>query len=426
MTYLTILEKLKVLLNVLLDYKLILICTIALILLTLLYLVKILSKKKYILSVIISFILTFAISIISNYKILTTTFDNFTTIFMRGIYFPSIYVYIITLVLVLIVFIISILSIKLPKTYKIINTITFILNNIFLVIVLNIIAKNKIDIFSVNSLYTNTNLVVILELNMSIIILWILSLTVVYLTNAITLRLTTKKKVKVEKEEIPTIKELAQDNEVLNTPVPAVEMPLVIETSVQETTRNIEIPQVIEEPVQAAPTVTFNDILNGKVEAVYYDNKVNNIEYTITNPAEDYEKKYQASKNSNIVFQDILKSEPEVITIKPKKEIIEPKLELEEYTKIEKAKNVKNRLSENTVSLDSLLEKTSPKEEIPEIKDNHTLEDYKLMINMLKDIKNITRNNNISIEDAINISLISNHSIEDCIKFRELLESSLN
>ena len=73
MTYLTILEKLKILLDILLDYKIILIVTILLIILTLLYLVKILNKKKYILSMILSFIVVFSISIISNYKILSTT-----------------------------------------------------------------------------------------------------------------------------------------------------------------------------------------------------------------------------------------------------------------------------------------------------------------------------------------------------------------
>ena len=73
MTYLTILEKLKILLDILLDYKIILIFTILLIILTLLYLVKILNKKKYILSMILSFIVVFSISIISNYKILSTT-----------------------------------------------------------------------------------------------------------------------------------------------------------------------------------------------------------------------------------------------------------------------------------------------------------------------------------------------------------------
>ena len=73
--------------------------------------------------------------------------------------------------------------------------------------------------------------------------------------------------------------------------------------------------------------------------------------------------------------------------------------------------------------------KEEVKEEVvnKEIKDTtYTIEDYKLIVGMLKDIKNITRNSNITIEDAINISLISNHSIEDCLKFKEILESNLN
>lgn len=415
MTYLTILEKLKVLLDILLDYKLILISTIALIILTILYIVKLLNKKKYTLSIILTFILTFTISIISNYKVLSTVFDNFMTIFIRGIYFPSIYVYIITLFIVLIAFIMTILSTKLPKRYKLVNIITFIINNIFLAIVLNIIAKNKIDVFSINSLYTNTNLVVVLELNISMIILWILSLIVLYLTDAITLKLTSKKMVK------------PIDNITINT---------IEDTPLEEPSLSIiekEKP-VLQQEVKELPkedTTTFNDILNGKLEVVYYDNNINNKEYCITDPQKTYESKYKQNISNNITIQDILATTPEVITIKPNK----IKEEIEEITKTTKVNNAKNRLKVNTVSLDSLLEevKELPKEDINETIENkelkdttYTIEDYKLIVGMLKDIKNITRNSNITIEDAINISLISNHSIEDCLKFKEILENNLN
>ena len=429
MTYLTILEKLKILLDILLDYKIILIFTILLIILTLLYLVKILNKKKYILSMILSFIVVFSISIISNYKILSTTFDNFTTIFFRGIYFPSIYLYITTLILLLVVFIMSILSIKLPRTYKVINTTAFIINNIFLAIILNIIAKNKIDIFSVNSLYTNTNLVVILELNMSMIIIWLLSLIVVYLTNIICDRITLKKKTKV-----PTTNEIVIDN-----------IPL------EESSNN----KVVEEPVlvkdkiivtsSANAKVTFNDILNGTVKAIYYDNNSNkNIEYNITNPQEEYEKKYKDKKSENISFQDVIDENRVLPTIKPNKVIIEePKVTVEEITKREKAKNIKERLSNNTISLDSLVEPSELVEEPISIvdtekedntlieekhtsKSTYTLEDYKKMITMLKELKQFTNSSNISVDDAINISLINNYNIDDCLKFKEILESNLN
>lgn len=436
MTYLTILEKLKILLDILLDYKIILIFTILLIILTLLYLVKILNKKKYILSTILSFIVVFSISIISNYKILSTTFDNFTTIFFRGIYFPSIYLYITTLILLLVVFIMSILSIKLPKTYKVINTTAFIINNIFLAIILNIIAKNKIDIFSVNSLYTNTNLVVILELNMSMIIIWLLSLIVVYLTNIICDRITLKKKTKV-----PTTNEIVIDNipleESSNNKV--VEEPVLVKDKIIVTSSANAKEK--EDNIIKEPKVTFNDILNGTVKAIYYDNNSNkNIEYNITNPQEEYENKYKDKKSENISFQDVIDENRVLPTIKP---IEEPKVTVEEITKREKAKNIKERLSNNTISLDSLVEPSELVEEPISIvdtekedntlieekhtsKSTYTLEDYKKMITMLKELKQFTNSSNISVDDAINISLISNYSIDDCLKFKEMLEGNLN
>lgn len=441
MTYLTILEKLKILLDILLDYKIILIFTILLIILTLLYLVKILNKKKYILSTILSFIIVFSISIISNYKILSTTFDNFTTIFFRGIYFPSIYLYITTLILLLVVFIMSILSIKLPKTYKVINTTAFIINNIFLAIILNIIAKNKIDIFSVNSLYTNTNLVVILELNMSMIIIWLLSLIVVYLTNIICDRITLKKKTKVPTtneiviDNIPLVEE-SSNNKVVEEPV-LVKDKIIVTSSANAKEK--------EDNIIKESKVTFNDILNGTVKAIYYDNNSNkNIEYNITNPQEEYENKYKDKKSENISFQDVIDENRVLPTIKPNKVIIEePKVTVEEITKREKAKNIKERLSNNTISLDSLVEPSELVEEPISIvdtekedntlieethtsKSTYTLEDYKKMITMLKELKQFTNSPNISVDDAINISLISNYSIDDCLKFKEMLEGNLN
>ena len=48
------------------------------------------------------------------------------------------------------------------------------------------------------------------------------------------------------------------------------------------------------------------------------------------------------------------------------------------------------------------------------------------MITMLKELKQFTNSSNISVDDAINISLISNYSIDDCLKFKEMLEGNLN
>ena len=162
MTYLSLLEKIKILVSTIFDFKVVLVFSIIMLILTILYMVRVLNKKKYTLSMIGSFILVFAISIISNFKILSKTFDNFTTIFFRNIYFPSIYVYIAMLVISLITFITSMLNRKIGKVYKVLNSINFILGNIILGVRLNIIAKNKIDIFLI--IIVNSYLVSIFKL----------------------------------------------------------------------------------------------------------------------------------------------------------------------------------------------------------------------------------------------------------------------
>ena len=48
------------------------------------------------------------------------------------------------------------------------------------------------------------------------------------------------------------------------------------------------------------------------------------------------------------------------------------------------------------------------------------------MVEMLKEIKNSSNKSNISVDDAVTMSLIGNYSIDDCVKFKEILESNLN
>ena len=117
----------------------------------------------------------------------------------------------------------------------------------------------------------------------------------------------------------------------------------------------------------------------------------------------------------------------------------------------------KDNLRINTVTLDSLEDKndivdtmvtseSSGNENISEVtneldntgkidvvtsnekirKDSYSLDDYKKFIAMLGELKDFTNSNNVSIDDAVTISLINNYSIDDCLKFKEILESNLN
>lgn len=459
MSYLSIVEKFKILFDMILDVKFIFIFLGVLVIATFLYLIKKIDNRKYIMIITLSLLLILGIDIVINYKELAEVFDNFMTIFFSNIYFPSVYVYVGTLLIVAIAFITSMFNKMLNKIYKIINGITFVMNNILLVIILNIIAKNKIDVFTPNELYTNINLVAVLEISIGLFVLWVLSLIVVYTTSVICDRIGNKRRefvtcdINSDVEGIDITKDTSSYNNVL-TPVEAVsevKEPSIVTYEIKS--NNVE-PEVIEEVSNVdtnvgtddvkennSNVVTFDDILNGRIPVNYYENVLSVDEHDIVNPQEVFENKYKEYKEkSNIEsFQDIVNdaNEDKVVIIKNNK--------------------AKDNLRINTVTLDSLEDKndivdtivtseSSGNENISEVtneldntgkidvvtsneeirKDSYSLDDYKKFIAMLGELKDFTNSNNVSIDDAVTISLINNYSIDDCLKFKEILESNLN
>jgi len=459
MSYLSIAEKFKILFDMILDFKFIFIFLGVLVIATFLYLIKKIDNRKYIMIITLSLLLILGIDIVINYKELAEVFDNFMTIFFSNIYFPSVYVYVGTLLIVAIAFITSMFNKMLNKIYKIINGITFVMNNILLAIILNIIAKNKIDVFTPNELYTNINLVAVLEISIGLFVLWILSLIVVYTTSVICDRIGNKRREFVtcdtnsDVEGIDITKDTSSYNNVL-TPVKVVsevKEPSIVTYEIES--NNVEL-EVIEEVSNVDTNVgtdnvkennnnvvTFDDILNGRIPVNYYENVLSVDEHDIVNPQEVFENKYkQYKEKSNIEsFQDIVNdaNEDKVVIIKNNK--------------------AKDNLRINTVTLDSLEDKndivdtivtseSSGNENISEVtneldntgkidvvtsneeirKDSYSLDDYKKFIAMLGELKDFTNSNNVSIDDAVTISLINNYSIDDCLKFKEILESNLN
>lgn len=459
MSYLSIVEKFKILFDMILDVKFIFIFLGVLVIATFLYLIKKIDNRKYIMIITLSLLLILGIDIVINYKELAEVFDNFMTIFFSNIYFPSVYVYVGTLLIVAIAFITSMFNKMLNKIYKIINGITFVMNNILLVIILNIIAKNKIDVFTPNELYTNINLVAVLEISIGLFVLWVLSLIVVYTTSVICDRIGNKRRelvtcdINSDVEGIDITKDTPSYNNVL-TPVEAVsevKEPSIVTYEIES--NNVE-PEVIEEVSNVdtnvgtddvkennSNVVTFDDILNGRIPVNYYENVLSVDKHDIVNPQEVFENKYKEYKEkSNIEsFQDIVNdvNDDKVVIIKNNK--------------------AKDNLRINTVTLDSLEDKndivdtmvtseSSGNENISEVtneldntgkidvvtsnekirKDSYSLDDYKKFIAMLGELKDFTNSNNVSIDDAVTISLINNYSIDDCLKFKEILESNLN
>lgn len=407
----------------------------------------------------LSLLLILGIDIVINYKELAEVFDNFMTIFFSNIYFPSVYVYVGTLLIVAIAFITSMFNKMLNKIYKIINGITFVMNNILLAIILNIIAKNKIDVFTPNELYTNINLVAVLEISIGLFGLWVLSLIVVYTTSVICDRIGNKRREVVtcdtnsDVEEIDITKDTSSYNNVL-TPVDAVsevKEPSIVTYEIES--NNVE-PEVIEEVSNVdtnvgtddvkennSNVVTFDDILNGRIPVNYYENVLSVDAHDIVNPQEVFENKYKEYKEkSNIEsFQDIVNdaNEDKVVIIKNNRakdnlkintvtlDSLEDKNDIVD-TMITSESSSNENISEVTNELDNTgkIDVVTSNEEIR--KDSYSLDDYKKFIAMLGELKDFTNSNNVSIDDAVTISLINNYSIDDCLKFKEILESNLN
>lgn len=459
MSYLSIVEKFKILFDMILDFKFIFIFLGVLVIATFLYLIKKIDNRKYIMIITLSLLLILGIDIVINYKELAEVFDNFMTIFFSNIYFPSVYVYVGTLLIVAIAFITSMFNKMLNKIYKIINGITFVMNNILLAIILNIIAKNKIDVFTPNELYTNINLVAVLEISIGLFVLWILSLIVVYTTSVICDRIGNKRREFViydtnsDVEGIDITKDTSSYNNVL-TPVKVVsevKEPSIVTYEIES--NNVE-PEVIEEVSNVDTNVgtdnvkennnnvvTFDDILNGRIPVNYYENVLSVDEHDIVNPQEVFENKYKEYKEkSNIEsFQDIVNdaNEDKVVIIKNNKakdnlrintvtlDSLEDKNDIVD-TMVTSESSGNENISEVTNELDNTdkIDVVTSNEEIR--KDSYSLDDYKKFIAMLGELKDFTNSNNVSIDDAVTISLINNYSIDDCLKFKEILESNLN
>lgn len=465
MTYLTILEKLQILLDMILDSKILLVFIGIIIILSILNLLKVINNKKYILLLVASLLISLVVDISINYKSLSVTFDNFMNIFFTNIYFPSIYVYIGILVINLITFIISIFNINMKKGYKIINTIIFILNNIFLIIILNVVAENSIDIFSIESLYTNKNLVGILELNVIVFLLWIASLLVTYTVDI------TSTAVLYKKEKSNSIEEdteytytPVEDNYVYNPQLqnaypyssPVLQDNYMYNSVESNINNNIEYKNIVDEEHTNIPINLNNNIIEN--QTIIIDNKeINNIEdtssFTLDTPT-------NTSENiNNESFQDIVNDirEESIIIKKPIKEEITKVEEIaktEEISKVEEVKDIEEssnlntmelekiskieeNTNNNTVKLEELIREENKTNNIKlqnsvvesreEIKENsYDIEDYKKIITMLNSIKKITSSSNISIDEAVTLSLINNYSVDDCIRFKEILESNLN
>ena len=383
MKYTNILEKMLCLFNIVkTSWVDILFLVIVIVSLILLFRKKISSKTCYIINVVSSIGLILFV-VFNNIDVLSKMFDSIIDFTFTNIYFPSIYVYLIVLFVVNIFSILSLVHARLERKYKIVNSVSMLGINFVLAIILDIIAKNDIDLFKKESIFANTDLVVLMELSINIFLVWCVINLIMFLADNITEKI-------IVRNNVRKLKTNTVDMNVLNVDV------------------NNE--GVLEDYVSSAHNNENEEVKNKfiPVNMVVEDNDIDR-EKNHFIPVIDF-------INNNVVDNGF-----DLSGFIPKKNVVSPILN----NNIDQGNNF---LSNSGDLLNSILNNDLPfiiKEEKSE-KDTYTLNDYRIFNKMLKDIKDHNESSRISIDKNLEYRLITKYSNETYESFKRMLKNYSN
>lgn len=165
----SLIEKLDILLKVISQSPLFLVSMIlGILLVTFLIICIILNKKVNKVIFIISCSIVGLILFINYSRILLSGIGLLMDSIFKALYFPSPLFYIGILILSNLLLMLSIFNKLKSKPSKVINIITAVILDILFILIIDIASKNQINIRENISLYTNSNLLVLLQLSMGI------------------------------------------------------------------------------------------------------------------------------------------------------------------------------------------------------------------------------------------------------------------
>ena len=101
-------------------------------------------------------------------------FDYMMNNFFIVFYFPNLAIYLAAIIATNIILFVSIFNFKEDKILKIINTIVYSFIHYLLILILNIVTKNKLDVFSQTSVYGNEKASAMISLTSIIFIVWVI------------------------------------------------------------------------------------------------------------------------------------------------------------------------------------------------------------------------------------------------------------
>lgn len=199
----SLIDKLKILMSIIVSSPLFLTCSMIGISLLIFFIICVKKDKKINKWIFISIWIILGIVLIISYNsILLNLFDNlFNNIFM-ALYFPSLTIYSIIIIISNFFLIYSVINKKMYKSHKILNISGSFIINILLIVIIDIVKSNGINVNDSLTIYSNSNLLVLLELSSAVFISWLL----------LNLLITAHHKLQAyDKKEYPSMQEIIFD-----------------------------------------------------------------------------------------------------------------------------------------------------------------------------------------------------------------------
>lgn len=363
---------------------------------------KISKKTCFILSTISTFLLIGYV-IFNNRSSLAPVFDSIMDDLFTNIYFPSTYAYLFVYFFMNISILGSLINIKHKSTYKTIHGIFFIIINFLFALILEFIASNKIDIFKKTSLFSNKNLIILLELSIMVFVFWLLTLGLVYLSTVISDRIVLKQEKKaLEKEE--TVKKA----NVLEATV------AVPEVEEEKNTSKEQIPNTSF--IETNETLTQNSTPSYHFIPIMPNHSINQKE-TVTNAIPPFMTSYPSNDSS------IMNQNREVENTFDLSSFIPKKTERQIITPVDNNNTVLEQILNNSLPY---IQENPEQTKLEEEKNTYTLNDYRIFNKILKDIREHNHNNSITIDKNLEYRLITKYSTETYDLFKRMLKNYSN
>ena len=341
-------------------------------------LTKIVSKKSGLLVISFSYFALLGITIFKQQKQLGVIGNDIINNFFTNLYFPSVYVYLFIYIVICAVSVYALFSKHMSKVYQWIHGITFFAIQFIFVMILNILAQNEIDVFSKASLFSNKNLVILLECSTNIFIVWIIAILFVYFTNVIS------EKIMASNSSLSYVR----PRELKYSPV-----------NMTTLSTSLDVADVNDD------TATSVDASLGSTNPLA---KLENVSVITSSNSQSFpaaEVSAFGEVNNDVSFNPVMTSI-----------VQEDKIDFQDFISQKTETIIPNPLDVNHSYNYNL--SVSDNET-----DQYTLNDYRLFSKILKEIKEHNSSNQVIIDKDMEYRLITKYSSETYDMFKKMLES---